>query len=241
MKILVLSEMTIYPEIKKICEDRRLAIDKKIIIKIIAKPDCYPPANIQYDVIIFQSKNAVIHCEKIWEDIRRRKPVIYCLGKYTNDAVKEKIGLNTIYPKDKSSSENLAKIIYTKMLEANDWNKKYLIFAGLGGRNIIEKMLKENNQIFYNSNIYERRVDGEIKIGENDLDENGINYIIVSSKFALKTFLDKTSGFIKKYKLVYVIPNKRVINDAENNANSIVINNSYGASHYIDAILNDEQ
>ena len=104
----------------------------------------------------------------------------------------------------------------------------------------IEKMLKKNNQIFYNSNIYERRVDEEIKIGENDLDENGIIYIIVSSKFALKIFLDKTSAFIKKYKLMYVIPNKRIINDIENNANSIVINNSYGASHYIDAILNNE-
>ena len=43
MKILVLSEMTIYPEIKKICEDMGLVIDKKIIIKINAKVDCYPP------------------------------------------------------------------------------------------------------------------------------------------------------------------------------------------------------
>ena len=240
MKILVLSEMTIYPEIKKICEDKGLAVDKKIIIKINAKPDCYPPVNMQYDVVIFQSKNAVIHCEKMWEDIRKRKPAIYCLGKYTNDMVKEKIGLNAIYPKDESSSENLAKIIYTKMVETNDYSKKYIIFAGLGGRNVIEKMLKENNQIFYNSNIYERKVDVEIKIGENDLDQNGINYIIVSSRFALKIFLDKTSGFIKKYKLVYVIPNKRVINDIEDNANSIVINNSYEASCYIDAILNNE-
>ncbi len=62
MKILVLSEMTIYPVIKKICEDKGLAVDKKIIIKINAKPDCYPPVNMQYDVVIFQSKNAVIHC-----------------------------------------------------------------------------------------------------------------------------------------------------------------------------------
>ena len=98
----------------------------------------------------------------------------------------------------------------------------------------------DKNQIFYNSNIYERKVDVEIKIGENDLDQNGINYIIVSSRFALKIFLDKISGFIKKYKLVYVIPNKRVINDIEDNANSIVINNSYEASCYIDAILNNE-
>ena len=48
-------------------------------------------------------------------------------------------------------------------------------------------MLEENNQIFYNSNIYERKEDEEIKIRENDLDQNGINYIIVSSKFALKS------------------------------------------------------
>ena len=240
MKILVLSEMTIYPEIKKICADRRLAIDKKIIIKINAKPDCYPPVNIQYDVIIFQSKNAVIHCDRMWEDIKKRKPVIYCLGKYTNDVVKEKIGLNAVYPKDESSSENLAKIIYAKMLETNDYSKKYIIFTGLGGRNVIKKMLKKNNQIFYNSNIYERKKNEEIKIEESDLNQNSINYIIVSSKFALKIFLDKTSAFIKKYKLMYVIPNKRIINDIENNANSIVINNSYGASHYIDAILNNE-
>jgi len=240
MKILVLSEMTIYPEIKKICEYKGLAIDKKIIIKINAKPDCYPPVNIQYDVIIFQSKNAVIHCDRMWEDIKKRKPVIYCLGKYTNDVVKEKIGLNAVYPKDESSSENLAKIIYAKMLETNDYSKKYIIFTGLGGRNVIKKMLKKNNQIFYNSNIYERKKNEEIKIEESDLNQNSINYIIVSSKFALKIFLDKTSRFIKKYKLVYIIPNKRVIDNAGDNTNSIVINNSYEASSYIDAILNNE-
>jgi uroporphyrinogen-III synthase len=240
MKILVLSEMTIYPEIKKICEDKGLAIDKKVIIKINGKHDCYPPKNIQYDVIIFQSKNAVIHCERMWEDIRSRKPVIYCLGKYTSDVVKEKLGLNAIYPKNESSSENLAKIIYTKILETNDYSNKYIIFGGLGGRNVIKRMLKENNQIFYNSDIYERKGDEDIKIGENDLDQNGINYIIVSSKFALKIFLDKTSKFVKKYKLVYVIPNKRIIDDIEDNPNSLVVNNSYEASCYIDAILNNE-
>ena len=241
MKILVLSEMTIYPEIKKICEDMGLVIDKKIIIKINAKVNCYPPVNIEYDVIIFQSKNAVIHCERMWEDIKKRKPTIYCLGKYTSDVVKEKIGLDTIYPKSESSSENLAKIIYTKMLETNDYSKKYIIFAGVGGRSVIKKMLEENNQIFYNSNIYERKEDEEIKIKENDLDQNGINYIIVSSKFALKIFLEKTSRFIKKYKLVYVIPNKRVIDDIKDDASSIVINNSYEPSCYIDAILNNEK
>ena len=240
MKILVLSEVTIYPEIKKICEDKGLAVDKKIMIKIEPASDGYPPANMQYNVVIFQSKNAVIHSERSWEDIKKQKPIIYCLGKYTCDVIKEKIGVDAIYPKDESSSENLAKIISKTMQQTNNHSKKYIIFAGLGGRNVIEKMLKENNQIFYNSNIYERKVDGEIKIGENDLDQNGINYIIVSSRFALKIFLDKTSGFIKKYKLVYVIPNKRVINDIKDNANSIVINNSYEASCYIDAILNNE-
>ena len=70
MKILVLSEMTIYPEIKKICEDKGLAVDKKIVIKIEPMPNGYPPNNMQYDVVIFQSKNAVIHSKDYWDNIK---------------------------------------------------------------------------------------------------------------------------------------------------------------------------
>ena len=232
MKILVLSEMTIYPEIKKICEDKGLAVDKKIVIKIEPASDGCPPANMQYDVVIFQSKNAVIHSKKSWEDIKKQKPVIYCLGKYTCDVIKEKIGIDAIYPKDESSSENLA---------TNNHSKKYVIFSGLGGREIIGEILRKNNQSVYDSNVYSRKEDKTIEITENDLDKNSTNYIIVSSKFALKIFLNKTSGFIKKYKAVYIIPNKRVVDKIDDATSSIIINNSNKASYYIDAILSHEQ
>ena len=159
MKILVLSEMTIYPEIKKICEDKGLAVDKKIVIKIEPASDGCPPANMQYDVVIFQSKNAVIHSKKSWEDIKKQKPVIYCLGKYTCDVIKEKIGIDAIYPKDESSSENLAKIISKTIQQTNNHSKKYVIFSGLGGREIIGEILRKNNQSVYDSNVYSRKED----------------------------------------------------------------------------------
>ena len=241
MKILVLSEMTIYPEIKKICEDKGLAVDKKIVIKIEPMPDGYPPNNMQYDVVIFQSKNAVIHSERFWEDIKKQKPTIYCLGKYTCDVIKEKIGVDATYPKDESSSENLAKIINKTIQQTSNYSKKYVIFSGLGGRKIIGEMLRKNNQSVYYSNIYNRREDETIRITENDLDENSANYIVVSSRFALKVFLNKTSKFIKKYKVIYIIPNKRVIDKIDGIASSIIINNLNKASYYIDAILNHEQ
>ena len=241
MKILVLSEVTIYPEIKKICEDKGLAVDKKIMIKIEPVSDGYPPANMQYDVVIFQSKNAVIHSERSWEDIKKQKPIIYCLGKYTCDVIKEKIGVDAIYPKDESSSENLAKIISKTMQQTNNHSKKYVIFSGLGGREIIGEMLRKNNQSVYDSNVYIRKEDETIEITENDLDKNNTNYIIVSSKFALKVFLNKTSKFIKKYKTVYIIPNKRVVDKINDVTSSIIINNLNKASYYIDAILSHEQ
>jgi len=241
MKILVLSEMTIYPEIKKICEDRGLAVDKKVVIKIEPMPDGYPPDNIQYDVVIFQSKNAVIHSERFWEDIKKQKPAVYCLGKYTCGVIKEKIGVDATHPKDESSSENLAKIINKTMQQTGNYNKKYLIFSGLGGRDIIGEMLRKNNQSVYHSNIYNRREDETIKITKNDLDEKNTNYIVVSSRFALKLFLTNTSKFIKKYKMVYVIPNKRIIDKINGITSSIIINNLNKASYYIDAILNHER
>ena len=241
MKILVLSEMTIYPEIKKICEDKGFAVDKKIVIKIEPMPDGYPPDNMQYDVVIFQSKNAVIHSKRFWGNIKKQKPAVYCLGKYTCCVIKEKIGVDATYPKDESSSENLIKIINETMQQTGGYSKKYVIFSGLGGREIIGEMLRKNNQSVYHSNIYNRREDETIRITENDLDEKNTNYIVVSSRFALKVFLNKTSKFIKKYKAVYIIPNKRVIDKIDGITSSIIINNLNKASYYIDAILNHEQ
>ena len=127
------------------------------------------------------------------------------------------------------------------MQQTNNHSKKYVIFSGLGGREIIGEMLRKNNQSVYDSNVYIRKEDETIEITENDLDKNNTNYIIVSSKFALKVFLNKTSKFIKKHKVVYIIPNKRVIDKIDDITSSIIINNLNKASYYIDVILSHEQ
>ena len=241
MKILVLSEMTIFSEIKKICEDRNIDVDEKIVITINPQANSCPPVGINFDVVVFQSKNAVIHSKNCWSDIKKYKPAIYCLGKYTSSLIKESLNMDAIYPKDESSSENLAKIIHSTVPKTENSQKNYIVFCGEGGRNIISQMLIENKQSVYVSKVYNRKENQNIKINKKDLDQNGINYIIVSSRLALKTFINKTSSFIKGYKTIYVVPSKRVIHNIKDVEEAIIINNSNSATNYIDRIINNEQ
>ena len=240
MKILVLSEMTIFSEIKKICEDKNIAVDKKIVTNISPQANSCPPAETNFDAVVFQSKNAVIHSKDYWDNIKKYKPVIYCLGKYTSGLIKENLDMDAIYPKDESSSENLAKIIYATISKTENNRKNYIIFCGVDGRDVINQMLIENGQSVHVSKVYSREENKNIKITKKDLDPNNTNYVIVSSRFALKTFLNKTSQFIKDYKIIYVVPNKRVVYKMKDISKTIIINNLNDAPHYIDAILNNE-
>jgi len=232
--------MTIFSEIKKICEDKNISIDKKIVTKISPQVNSCPPIETNFDVVVFQSKNAVIHSKDYWDNIKKHRPVIYCLGKYTSGLIKENLDMNAIYPKDESSSENLAEIIYTTIPKTENNQKNYIIFCGVDGRDVISQMLIENGQFVHVSKVYSREENKNIKIAEKDLDPNSANYIIVSSRFALKTFLNKTSQFIKNYKIIYVVPNKRVIYKMKDISKTMVINNLNDATNYIDAILNNE-
>ena len=148
--------------------------------------------------------------------------------------------MNAIYPKDESSSENLAKIIYATIPKTENNRKNYIIFCGADGRDVINQMLIENGQSVHVSKVYSREENKNIKITKKNLDSNNTNYVIVSSRFALKTFLNKTSQFIKDYKIIYVVPNKRVVYKMKDISKTIVINNLNDAPHYIDAILNNE-
>ena len=233
--------MTIFSEIKKICENKNIAIDKKIVITINSQPGSCPPVETNFDAVIFQSKNAVIHSKNWWDNIKKRQPIIFCLGKYTGDLIKECLKINAIYPQNESSSENLVKTIYATMPHKENNKKRYIIFCGEDGRNIIEKMLIKNKQSVHVSKVYKRKENHNIKITEKDFDQHNINYIIVSSRFALKTFLNKTSRFIENYNTVYIVPNKRVSHNIKGVKKTIILDNSNSATDYIDTILNNEQ
>mgnify|MGYP000402694565 CR=1 FL=1 len=241
MKILVLSEMTIFSEIKKICENKNIAIDKKIIIEINPLADSCPPIGASFNSVIFQSKNAVIYSKNWWGNIKKENPVVYCLGKYTGNLIKKYLNIDAIYPKDESSSENLAKIIHAAIPKIENDQKNYIIFCGTNGRSVIRQMLIENKQSVYVLEVYGRKESQSVKITEQDLDKNNVNYIIVSSRFALKVFLSKTAQFIKNYKITYIVPNKRVVHNIKNINEAIVVDNSNNAACYVDAILKNEE
>ena len=148
--------MTIFSEIKKICEDKNIAVDKKIVTNISPQANSCPPVETNFDAVVFQSKNAVIHSKDYWDNIKKYKPVIYCLGKYTSGLIKENLDMDAIYPKDESSSENLAKIIYATISKTENNRKNYIIFCGVDGRDVINQMLIENGQSVHVSKVYSR-------------------------------------------------------------------------------------
>ena len=222
-------------------QDYNIDVDKKIVITINTQTNSCPPVGINFDVVVFQSKNAVIHSEKWWDDIKKHKPAVYCLGKYTSSLIKENLNMDAIYPKDESSSENLAKIIHAAIPKIENDQKNYIIFCGTNGRSVIRQMLIENKQSVYVLEVYGRKESQSVKITEQDLDKNNVNYIIVSSRFALKVFLSKTAQFIKNYKITYIVPNKRVVHNIKNINEAIVVDNSNNAACYVDAILKNEE
>ena len=62
MKIIATSDLTIYDELRKVCDDNKVLIDKKVALKIEAikiTNEEYKRYAREFGNIIFQSKNAV--------------------------------------------------------------------------------------------------------------------------------------------------------------------------------------
>ena len=235
MKIIAISELSIYNDLKKICHTKKISIEKKIALRIekinIEDKINNTPISL-VDNIIFQSKNAVKYSNAIHEDIAKNpKAKIYCIGKYTKLEVKKLFKNKVIHPEKDYSSEELMRLIKREKEE----NDSYVVIKGEDGRSYIGDNLIKLGKVVDELNVYRRE---EIAgfINNSDLSDNENNYVLVSSKTALNVFNKCIKDAHKN--IILVVPNQRLIEEVKRNlfGDIIIITNNNAAEDYIKKI-----
>ena len=84
-----------------------------------------------------------------------------------------------------------------------------LIIKGKNGRNLIKDELVKRGAVVKTLDVYERKR-RSFSISELNLDKAQVNYIVVLSKSSLDSFLDSLGNELDKYKLVFLVPEKRI-------------------------------
>jgi uroporphyrinogen-III synthase len=235
MKIIAISELSIYNDLKKICHTKKISIKKKIALRIekinIEDKINNTPITL-VDNIIFQSKNAVKYSNAIHEDIAKNpKAKIYCIGKYTKLEVKKLFKNKVIHPEKDYSSEELMRLIKREKEE----NDSYVVIKGEDGRSYIGDNLIKLGKVVDELNVY-RREEMAGFINNSDLSDNENNYVLVSSKTALNVFNKCIKDAHKN--IILVVPNQRLIEEVKRNlfGDIIIIANNNAAEDYIKKI-----
>jgi len=235
MKITVTSELTIYNDLVKLCRNKNISIEKKIALsieKLSLENKIYknPMADVQN--IIFQSKNAVKYSVDVHEEIAKNsKAKLYCLGKYTKLELSRLFINEIIHPKENYSSEELIRLISKEKKD----NASYIVIKGEGGRSYISEQLLKLGRVVDELNVYRRNEINEF-ISEDDLSDIENNYILVSSKTALRAFIKIINKSPTYKKMILVIPNNRLIEDIKDNPfdDVMIIANNNSAETYVE-------
>jgi uroporphyrinogen-III synthase len=237
MKITVTSELTIYNDLVKLCNNKSIAIEKKIALsieKLSFKNKIYTNPMTHVQNIIFQSKNAVRYSVDIHKDIANNtKAKIYCLGKYTKSELNKLFENEIIHPYENYSSEALIDLISKE----TEYNSTYIVIKGEGGRSYISDQLLKLGKVVDQLNVY-RRNEINAFISEKDLSDKESNYILISSKTALNAFIKFTNNLATYKKMILITPNARLTEDIQNNPfnDVMIIANNSSANTYIEKI-----
>ena len=242
MNIVVISETSIIHELTKkvnllngtityypLTEISPISFNKKNLINYINKAD----------KIIFQSKNAVKCTHEIWKETKiTNKQTFYAIGKVTSQCVKEEIGINCEYPVNDYSSHGLLSMDNLQRVE----NQEIIIIKGREGREVIFKSLQERGAEVKSFDVYERK-DKSFSSNEIPLDDSFYNYIIVLSQSSLKVFLNKFKNNLDSYKLVFLVPDPRIIDSHLLGASSefMVVDSIDNDSAYLDLIKKHQE
>ena len=143
MKIIATSDLTIYDELRKVCDDNKVLIDKKVALKIEAikiTNEEYKRYAREFGNIIFQSKNAVSYSNDIHNYLlSNKKSKMYCLGKFTMIEIRKFFRNKIEHPENNYSSESLLDLIKRNSIKSKD----YLIIKGEGGRDNFKESIEE--------------------------------------------------------------------------------------------------
>ena len=114
---------------------------------------------------------------------------------------------------------------------------KIVILKGKDGRNLISDTLIERGAELESIDVYERK-SKDLELNQISLDAVLFNYIIVLSRFALEVFLNKFKDRLDSYKLVFIVPNTRVVESLSLGKSSIymVVNEINNEVAYLKSI-----
>ena len=242
MKVIVTSDLTIFEELRTLGEKRGFVVEKHLALNIKTKADINKD-ELEYvktvNNMIFQSKNAVKYSESLHNEIQKNKEAkMYCLGKYTKTELKKYFVNEVMHPVTKYSSENLLELI----MKENVSTESFVIIKGEGGRDYLENNLSDMGCNVKTLNVYER-IANDSFLDEKVLNVDSNNYLLVSSKLALQELIKTIMNFEKKYPLILVLPNMRLVDglNTHNFKNVLIICNSSSANIYANILEQDNE
>lgn len=140
------------------------------LVQLGALADCVPMLSIEaipvsnaalqsimhFDRVIFTSRSAVRHIEKLWPEIKPKLNVntkILAVGKSTQQSA-EQLGLGkVITPQEHYNSEGLLSLNELNHIE----NKTILLITGIGGRTLLHDTLIQRRAQVTRLNVYQRK------------------------------------------------------------------------------------
>ena len=205
MNLITISSSTLIQQSDFLIEGHR--IKKRIAVDTI--PNKLPLTQLSVldstDVIIFQSKNAVRHLDY---PLKQGDAEIFCVGPYTGHFLKTKFGLDSKCPRKDFSTNGLLS-----ELKLNDLKDKNIcLIKGDDGIDTISKKLKVKNRVNI-INTYKRSLIKNF-IVESDLSNEEVNVFISMSKTSLHALKSIISQFHDKYKVAFIVPSKRFIEES---------------------------
>ena len=159
------------------------------------------------DKVIFQSKNSVKCSYKFFKGVKmKNNSAFFAIGKITAQHVENLIGNNCYFPPDNYSSNDLLN-----MDQFQDVTKQEIIvIKGRDGRNEIFDTLSDRGATVKVFDVYVR-IPKILSADKIRLDRSCFNYVIALSRHSLEIFIDKFKGDLDNHKLVFLVPDLRII------------------------------
>tara|TARA_Y100000590_G_scaffold145430_2_gene167265 strand:+ start:31917 stop:32642 length:726 start_codon:yes stop_codon:yes gene_type:complete len=189
--------------------------------------------------IIFQSKNAVKYSKKLYEMLKKNKSISYMsVGKFSALEIKKVYNVKCEYPINNFSSDSLLQMPNLENVNG----QKIVVVRGKDGRRAIEKTIKNRGAEVIIIESYKREILEE-NLTKIRLDKDCTNYVITLSKVALDEFCTKFDHEIPKYKIIVIVPSKRVANEINKSYSMKILKmeNIESEKSYIECILNESK
>lgn len=168
------------------------------------------PLNTNFEILIFNSINAIKHGWQYFADINTNEPLVFSLGEKSAQEL-QKHFTHVFFPQNSNDSEGL--IVEIKRQHINLLGKKIAIIKGEGGREFLAQELTRMGALVHEFSVYRRVADIALCQKLNAIDFTKIFALILISVEVLEILIECFGrGVVNKEKQLEIIKLPLVVN-----------------------------